>query len=265
MKILKQYYNEAGQLLSRETTLASREFYRDVMCRHKFNEMFLYTRNDIGIGCSINSDEVYYDFTSNYSSAGPVFLQGDMSRLDMIDIGGGRKGLINNAISSGESLSSVIGFDDANSLEFENINIGFIAKTPSERISNIAIVFIVTFGDSSRLGVGEYKRIEISFTYSRTYEENFIQIYGNPVWSGLTYSQIGFPQIEALMDGGVHVFELKIISGTASFLIDGTSIFSNSISSAPFPLSEPGLILFLPSGDNQNMKPALDSAWIRRA
>lgn len=50
MDILTQYYNHGGQIISRSPELTTREFYRDIMFRHRFDEMFCATteRNRIG-------------------------------------------------------------------------------------------------------------------------------------------------------------------------------------------------------------------------
>jgi hypothetical protein len=50
MDILTQYYNHGGQIVSKSPDLATREFYRDVLFRHRFDEMFCATveRDRIG-------------------------------------------------------------------------------------------------------------------------------------------------------------------------------------------------------------------------
>lgn len=58
MDILANYYNAAGQIINRVPDLKSREFYRDYMCRHMFNEMFVAGQERNKIGAYYNSDGV---------------------------------------------------------------------------------------------------------------------------------------------------------------------------------------------------------------
>lgn len=62
MELLTQYYNEGGQIVSKVPGMDTREFYRDLLCRHEFNEMFAGCTESVPLSYFVSSEGIVFSF-----------------------------------------------------------------------------------------------------------------------------------------------------------------------------------------------------------
>jgi hypothetical protein len=68
MDILTQYYSQGGQIVRKTPDLSTREFYRDVLFRHRFKEMFVADNERNQAGWYNTDTGIYLDFSAGQSS-----------------------------------------------------------------------------------------------------------------------------------------------------------------------------------------------------
>ena len=144
MDILTQYYNKAGQTISRSLDLATREFYRDYMCRHRFNEMFVATKERKQAGWFQTSSGIFLD-CSYGESANPTLYPGFNTAPPSVNVAGEYHSVIGykgrNAIKptpqliNGSTIICFLNTDTCDAFESSSLRLRIIAK--SEPVSSV--------------------------------------------------------------------------------------------------------------------------------
>lgn len=145
MDIVTQYYNESGQIINRSPDLSTREFYRDYMCRHKFNEMFVATKERKQAGWYQTSSGIFLD-CSYGESANPTLYPGFNTTPPSIYVDGeyisvngynGRKAIkpvFETTDEYGNTKMCFLNTDICNAFESSSLRLRIIAK--SEPVSS---------------------------------------------------------------------------------------------------------------------------------
>lgn len=275
MDILSQYYNESGQIVSRTPDLTTREFYRDYLCRHRFNEMFVVGKQFSGPTYSAIGDYVFYTFGGGSGERLPVHIPSEevpYGGVATIPGKDGRRALITDSNSSTINTTIYDG-DHDNFSPGGGISVGIIFRSPidqSETASGPFWNFIFSFVNSEDAGNSEpsvsfiasfYKYIQYN-KYAHSDERIEIRAIINA--SSLYYGRVA-ERASFLTDGLFHLLSINYNNnGTVIVEIDGQPILDFSINTQIVRCSQPKIANVLWGATNPDSLYALDTAWIKK-
>jgi len=277
MDILTNYYNAAGQIINRVPDLKSREFYRDYMCRHRFNEMFVAAQQHYGPTCSIVADCMWYDFCGGSGVSIPEITD---SGSPLIIAGyNGRKALTcagdsDQEIDLGTQYDNT--WEGAGTSITGDVRCGLIFKSPSQ-IATQAGSFLygtlaylntednsILYNDTNNAVeyiMFSFMMSEISSSEIRCYL-TLTSVVPLGASSGEIKTAVDSP---LLLDGAWHVLTLYInISGTWVACIDGAQVATFSSGREISRFYRPALFIALYGAESESCKYAIDSAWIKK-
>jgi len=218
MDILNQYHNEAGQIIQRTPDLSSREFYRDVMCRHKFDEMFVYAKERNKIGYYTTDKKQVILFGDGDSCTPPLEIGGSYYApaygFERID--DGRTVLY--ATEYGDSGSGGVWALSNCPLNFNGsgINIGFFVKSPDgypPGNGNESYFMRLLSNDTAT---------SYAYLWADSPPAVGAGIVDNDSFNAWQEWSEGYPT--SLVDGSWNIFELQIRPDICSILLNGSTV-----------------------------------------
>ncbi|UJX41690.1 hypothetical protein K9F62_03030 [Desulfovibrio sp. JY] len=243
MGIIKQYYNEAGQIVSKSPDLTTREFYRDVMCGHKFNEMFVALPKKESIGYYKNDNSIVVVFGAG-EDCQPATFPGDKDYALVVD---------NEAVKSVSALAreahsgySVGGYVQADvEVPFVcsyGIEMGFIFRSPVGVLGpdvNVEIIDISLNSEEqnttidARLtlspeGISSGGIADLNYNLSSDFGDISASMYN--IWHTYENGQYISKVPGLFTDGSKNLIEFKLIEGSLNFSLNGSCILTKEYS-----------------------------------
>uniref|UniRef100_I2Q1D5 Uncharacterized protein n=1 Tax=Desulfovibrio sp. U5L TaxID=596152 RepID=I2Q1D5_9BACT len=272
MDILTQYYNQGGQIVTKSPDLTTREFYRDVMGLHRFNEMFVPTQEVSGPTYSMVDGSIIFNFGGG--SGKTVFVP--VGGIQSVEGRDGRKAVIPQGTATDFSVMAMPGEEDFG-IE-GNCSIGLIAKSPSastDAYPSACFSFNIesfydrdvtnnvwgqgTGGPSFSVSLGLYLN-----SINPEYQSNLIEMNINGSGGDWQHAFLS-KDASFLRDGAWHIFEFKsALNGTGSFFVDGTNLWSYN-TGAPFNMFyRPRLSLLMFGASSVSEKFHFDTGWVKK-
>jgi hypothetical protein len=156
MDILTQYYNIDGQIIKTSPDLTTREFYRDTLCRHRFNEMFVAAREDEGMGYIVGYNSIVFSWNENYGALpfttgyGPGSYQ-DISIITTKDGYNGRKAWT----CPDDNICGIYTTELSNIFKNKTIEANFLVRFPNPSLAQTLIFEVVDVKPSQYGGYNE--------------------------------------------------------------------------------------------------------------
>lgn len=250
MELLTQYYNEGGQIVSKAPGMDTREFYRDVLFRHRFKEMFVAANESDGVRYSYTDDSAKIDFGNMYGGkklsmhqdyyspdlGGYVTVQG--VPYSIVDGYGGRRA-IRLETTENNNRWQYIGTSELPSNFFvRDFRIRMTAKSPT-LISDSAYSYFQAYiedaqKDSEDCSVFCALSLQAGQNYRNIWgyaDTEIYKSYSNSGWSSDNSLVIRYTD-GFMFDGDWHVYDLKVLtSGVIEVYADGNLLGSSDFGS----------------------------------
>lgn len=254
MDILTQYYNQGGQIISRSTDLATREFYRDAMCRHRFNEMFVAVQEKKQVGWYQTDSSVKIDFANGYSGEPtlyPGFFSSPPSGSDYgtyvsVDGYNGSKAIAASPDIDqyGNTKTTYFLTNKFNSILNKSLSLSLIAKNPtnSTHVDTKGAIYVEISSDEYSSGLGP----SVYLLCYGDYGLAGASFGSSPVWASNWSDRYFF------VDGEWHNYNFNLNKdGFSTFSIDGMVVATQS-SGDLFSgnIINPYLTLHIPTADS---------------
>jgi len=222
MDILTNYYNAAGQIINRVPNLKSREFYRDYMCRHRFDEMFVASDKRDGVRCQsifgnylLNFGNLPSGDTPDYGVLGDELYVSGRDKRKCLQLSCNTGG--SNINVSLDNIAIDMGCGLLVRAIYKSIDSDFIENNPNKTESitiDLANSNSYQYSLTMHIALGEYPFIQCA---SRSFN----------------YLSMPYPNIPSYcVDGDWHIWDAKIYpDGNLNFYIDGTSLASGNVGS----------------------------------
>lgn len=282
MDILTSYYNDAGQIVSRSADLSSREFYRDYMAVHRFNEMFTASSEDEFPSCSIVKDNMLY----RYGYGGGIKVPGyyDSGNISIVEVDGKRFARCSDSSPSNYITigSTTEENEDAWTDKVLVINgdteFGINIKSPSEiptepsQYLEFSLKFLNTTDNTKTYGSCHVTEGE---TVIKSYSLSFLftPLGGSEIVSYIQENSIDFVAQEwpylmvdplFMSDGGVHSLSVRVRgSGDSVVCVDGIELVSLANEFSLLGFCRPEIAIQLHGGDGDSHKFLAESAWVK--
>lgn len=255
--------------------MTTREFYRDYMCRHKFNEMFVGVGGNNYPTCSLVSDFALY----NYNDTSGVQIPTNNSDFEIVEDVDHGKYVISTKDRSGSCYIGQFGWDDYNSWNGNRISIsgdmkfGFSFKSPSQITESFACLglylqvdcfYLNSTNDIQFGNVAELGSLSAQF-FETPYGGSTISSYiraGSTANYGVNSDQIDIPFD---LDGDLHLAEFIFLrSGQWSMLLDGEQLCSVEGIGEVSRFHRPTINVTLMGAEDNSHKYGIQRAWVKK-
>lgn len=257
MDILTQYYNIGGQIVSQSPGMDTREFYRDVMCRHRFKEMFVDAKSSDGVGHFATAGGIWADF-GNVPSAEPfaeVAIGTGSTSMDYSVLSGcnGRKAIKPSTNEAGDVFLLATGDNDVTDLNGKSFRLRSVVKLP---VAGSGGDPLGNFGLSLYDKASEQCVMALSLGFAGSDVSRLFSVRALPTltsgYSGSTSPNWSISKVYTsgfLFDGGFHVYDAELSnSGYVIVAVDGETIMSGILASGWVPsFTNPGLLVLCPT------------------
>jgi hypothetical protein len=241
MDILTQYYNHGGQIVSKVPGMDTREFYRDVMFRHRFKEMFCAGSESDGVGFAYSDTGIYLN-CGNMPGGLPLSNINDASVVySMVAGSNGNQAIQPTAISMLPAVSGYKAFalstgeNDTVDLKVKNIRLRAVIKLGAS-IRNMSLQ---VYDGATGAGIEGKRETYFQIGINKWDNTRIIQMYAPTTlyrgyasdadldWYVSNSYTDGF-----LFDNAFHVYDAFLnVDGAINLQVDGVTVLSGSFPS----------------------------------
>ncbi|EFL51844.1 hypothetical protein DesfrDRAFT_1379 [Solidesulfovibrio fructosivorans JJ]] len=258
MELLTQYYNEGGQIASKAPGMDTREFYRDVLCQHEFNEMFVGCTESVPLSYFVSSEGIVLSFGKYLGGKRPETIMhsgNDAPGYIIVDGPNGGKAITLSWSGAGSSKTLEFYCKPSPLVDLSGSDLRFrsIIKSPPLLEDYPGSTYLLSSFNSTGLtgsfsaysfGPGGYLTADIF---------------------SIMYGDANEDTVSAMFDGEWHIYDILINIGRKSqYLIDGSVILEQSSTDYYNGVCPLDTIWFKYDSDSQETGMAIQSISITR-